>query len=111
MSTNPSFKKEKIESALKLLDDAAKETKEDISGMVREKYHHLEDSISQIQPAIKRQLHEVSDMTAKAYKKGKKTAMEAAEQVDHSVHESPWPYIGGAALLGAMAGYLLSRKW
>lgn len=35
---------------------------------------------------------------------------DAASTVDTSVHLHPWRYIGGAALLGLIAGRLLHRK-
>lgn len=103
-------KKEKIEGALRLLDDAAKETKEDISGMVREKYHHLEKSIASIEPNVRRHVEEVSEKTKEALSDGKKIALETAENVDKSVHEKPWTYVGAAAAIGLAFGFLLGRK-
>lgn len=110
MSNNNTAKKEKIEGALKLLDEAAKDTKEDISGLVREKYHNLERSIAQIEPKLRRNLRDVSDQATTAIEEGKKVARETATSVDQSVHSSPWSYVGGAALAGVVVGFLLGRK-
>ena len=110
MANTTNLKREKIEGALRLLDDAAKETKEDISGLVREKYHNLERSISKVEPIVRQQFDNVSKKTSEAYEQGRKMAKEKAEFVDESVHTNPWSYIGGAALAGAIIGFLLGRK-
>jgi len=34
----------------------------------------------------------------------------AAQAVDNQVHANPWPYIGGAAVIALLFGYILGRK-
>lgn len=34
----------------------------------------------------------------------------AAHEVDRSVHSNPWPYLGGAALLGFLVGVLIRPR-
>lgn len=103
-------KKEKIEGALQLLDEAAKETKEEISEMVREKYHHLEDSVARIEPAVRKNLKKISQQASETYDEGLKVAKQKAQSLDKSIHESPWVYIAGTALAGVVVGYFLGKK-
>jgi len=35
---------------------------------------------------------------------------QAAATVDESAHEYPWPWIGGAALMGLLLGVLISHR-
>ena len=37
-------------------------------------------------------------------------AKELAGTVDESVHQNPWAYIGGAAAVGVLIGYILGRN-
>lgn len=60
---------------------------------------------------------EVIDMVTSFYENLKEKQCKAinkvrehAKLVDDSVHSHPWCYIGGASLLGVIAGYLLHRR-
>ena len=40
----------------------------------------------------------------------KENIKKAASAVDEHVHDNPWPYIGGAALVAFAVGFMLGRK-
>jgi len=40
---------------------------------------------------------------------GVEKAREFAHDVDKKVHHNPWPYVGGAAAVGLLLGYILGR--
>lgn len=105
MAKVQSIRKDKIEEALQLLDEAAEETKNDIAEMVRDRYHNLEKSFSELEPAIRSSLNDAKKRTTEAVERGTKA-------VDESVHNNPWPFIGGTALAGLALGFFLgnSRK-
>ncbi len=55
-------------------------------------------------------LHAVKDIAHEQIDEVKVSAGEKLQQADASVHNKPWTYIGGAALLGLACGFLLSKS-
>lgn len=80
--------RQKFEEALSLLNDAAKEKREDIQRLLSDKYSHIKDAI----------------MT------GKNQATEVFEEVDENVRKNPWAYIGGVAVGALLLGYILGSQ-
>ncbi len=78
----------KFEEALQLLNDAAREKKEDIQKLVGEKYEHLREAIDT----------------------GRERAVEVFEEVDEQVKKNPWPYMGGVALGSLLLGFILGNQ-
>ena len=66
-----------------------------------------ESNVSQTLTAAKQK---VVMATEKAREVGEEKVKEVAKVVDISVHENPWPYIGGVALGALLLGYILGRK-
>lgn len=83
---------EKITEALKLLDEAAKEKKDELRELIAEKYENLKEA------------------TGRARELSIEKTKELASTVDESVHENPWYYIGGVAIGALLLGYILGRK-
>ncbi len=101
---------EKIAEALKLLNEAAKEKKSEMASMLADKYETLKQVVLDSEKTV-----------GSAFMRGEKRAVEAAvaakdfsvrkaKEVDENVHDHPWPYIGGAAIIGILVGYILGRK-
>jgi len=105
---------EKITEALKLLEDAARDKKDELRNLMANKYAHLKDVAADTEHDIKESLaiakKRTADALAKATDIGEKRAKEIAGEVDESVHENPWPYIGGVALASLLIGYILGRN-
>jgi len=105
---------EKIAEALKLLEEAAKEKKDELRHLVTDKYSHLKTVLIDAE-------HNVADTLTAAQKRAVESIIHAkdvsqekvkemATAVDAQVHVNPWPYIGGAALTAFLFGYILGRK-
>ncbi len=94
---------ESLHQALTHLNEAAKESREEIQKLVNERYTNLKHAFSGAAQAsagwVKEQGMEVAD-------KAKMTAT----AVDKSVHRNPWAYVGGAAATGFVIGLLVGRR-
>jgi ElaB/YqjD/DUF883 family membrane-anchored ribosome-binding protein len=110
-STNTSS--ENIAEALKLLEEAAKQKKSELTNVMADKYTHLRNVIVAAEHGL---VHSLSDAkkhaieaAAHAKEVGVEKAKELAGDVDASVHRNPWAYIGGTAVIGLLLGYVLGR--
>ena len=110
MSAEISNNNKKFEEALHLLNEAAKDKKDEIQGLLGEKYSHIKEAIQ-----------EVASDKVKEFNRFKKTAQAAMDQsgeklkeittdLDEKVHENPWAYIGGAAFGALLLGYILGSS-
>jgi ElaB/YqjD/DUF883 family membrane-anchored ribosome-binding protein len=90
---------EKIVEALKLLNEAAREKKAEMGDVISDKYHHLKQAIIDSEKAMGGAAAAAKDYSVKK-----------AKEVDENVHDHPWPWIGGAALVGVLLGYILGHK-
>ena len=99
MSTDTSNSNRKFQEALELLNEAAKEKKEEIQNLVGNRYSHIKEAL---QGATADRLADLEDF--------KKTAQDVAQGVDKNVRSNPWTYIGGAALGALLLGYILGSS-
>jgi len=105
---------EKLSEALKLLEDAAKEKKNELQDMIKGKYTNLKDALIDKEEDIVHSLlsakKQAMKAAAHASEVGTEKAKEIAAEVDQQVRENPWPYIGGVALGSLLIGYILGRS-
>ncbi len=105
---------DKIAEALKLLEEAAKEKKDELRNLVSDKYTHLktvlvsaeQSAAESLCAAQKREIDALihaRDVSAAKVK-------EAATAVCDHVQTNPWPYIGGTAVIALLAGYVMGHK-
>jgi ElaB/YqjD/DUF883 family membrane-anchored ribosome-binding protein len=105
---------EKIIEALKLLEQAAAEKKDQLKEIINEKFSHLKKELSDVDSAVHRAHEEAKERLAEAAHRarelGEEKAREVAQHVDQSAHQHPWLYVAGGALGGLLLGYILGRK-
>jgi ElaB protein len=101
--------KAKIEEALQLLEDTAKEEKDIITTMVGEKYDHLQEALGGTGAHIKRQLYEGKRRLSDLESRGEERVREAAVRADTYVHQDPWRVMGAVAMVAMLAGFLIGR--
>jgi ElaB/YqjD/DUF883 family membrane-anchored ribosome-binding protein len=105
---------ENFAAALKLLEEAAKQKKDELKAVMSDKYTNLRSLILEKEGTLMKSLATAKDqafeMTAHATEAGVEKAREIAGDVDKNVHQNPWPYIGGSALVGVLLGYILGRN-
>jgi ElaB/YqjD/DUF883 family membrane-anchored ribosome-binding protein len=102
MST-PITSNEKINEALRLLDEAARDKKHELRDLMGDQYHHLRDAVVEGE-------HNLLRIAARAKDEGVEKAKQVAGDVDKHVHDHPWPYIGGAAVTALLVGYIMGRN-
>jgi len=105
---------EKINEALELLSEAAREKKDEIRGMITDKYSALRDVVggagASLADTWSATRQKVAD-SAKQYKDiGAEKVHTAAVTVDEQVHLNPWPFLGGVALGSLVLGYVMGRS-
>ena len=105
---------EKIVEALKLLEEAAIQKKDELKSAVSDKYTHLKSVIVETENSLAKSLSDARKHTVKAAAHardaGVDKAQEIADDVDKRVHSNPWPYIAGTAGVGVLLGYILGQN-
>lgn len=110
MSAEVSNSSKKFEEALHILNEAAKEKKEEIQDLLGDKYTHIKDAIQEATEDKLKELNRFKKTAQKAIEEGGEKFAEVAQDLDEKVHENPWPYIGGAALGALLLGYILGSS-
>lgn len=110
MMNTATHSNEKIAEALKLLNEAAQEKRSDVTGMIADKYEALKQAIADSEKSVGHAFMRGEKRTVEAALQAKEFGIKKAKEVDEHVHDNPWPYIGGAALVGILVGYILGRK-
>jgi len=103
-----------LEQALTLLEKASKDSKSQVTDLLKKDYAELAKVFSETTPQIKKALNGAANVSAENIKDfanaGTAKAKEFAKGVDTQVHDNPWAYLGVAALGGAIIGYLSAKK-
>ena len=104
---------ESIEAALKLLEEAATQKKDELKSVMADKFTNLRGLIMEDDKNIMKVLCETKkralEATLHAKEVGMEKAQEFASDVDKKVHQNPWPFIAGSAGVGLLLGYILGR--
>ncbi len=102
-----------IEEALKLLEEAAQQKKDELKNVMSDKYIHLKNAIVEAESGLVHSLSAAGKHAVEAATHAKDVGVEKARKlagdVDVVVHRNPWPYIGGTAVIGLLLGYVLGR--
>ena len=98
--SNPAHSPEKLHEAMDLLNEAAREKREELLKLIDEKYTDLKSALGDAAQASAGLVGKEGELVAD-------TAKNAITTTDQSVHKHPWFYIGGAAAVGLVLGLLL----
>lgn len=105
---------EKIAEALKLLEQAARDKKDELRALAHDKYAHLKDALGEAQHTVADSLAAARKRTLEAAQQartvGAEKAKQLASEVDTQVREHPWPVIGGVAVVALLIGYVMGRN-
>lgn len=94
----------KLREALAIIEEASHSDQSGLKNMLANEYNGLKKAVFLSTP----------ETAWRSIKQAKEVAfdytIDKAKVVDRSVHDHPWYYIGGAALISAIIGYLLGRS-
>ncbi|MCC5846858.1 MAG: hypothetical protein JJU29_02105 [Verrucomicrobia bacterium] len=101
-----------IPAAIKVLEEAARDKKEEVQSILTGNYKNLRSLLNE--HSLKENLHQAKDSVVDAATdlkdEGVRKASELGHDVDKNVHQFPWRYIGGSLLVGIVLGLSLRRK-
>jgi ElaB/YqjD/DUF883 family membrane-anchored ribosome-binding protein len=105
---------EKLGEALKLLEEAAKQKKDELKSVISDKYTNLRRLIMESESSLVKSLTTAKDHAFEAAVHAKEVSVDKAREVAHdvnrNVHRNPWPYLAGTATVGLLLGYILGRN-
>ena len=97
------FEDKRINEALELLNAAARDQQAGLLAAMENKYTDLSSVMRVFTNRMKNQATEKFDA-------GKQKVVDVATDINKSVHNNPWAYIGGVAAAGLVFGFLLGRS-
>ncbi len=92
-----------LREALALIEEASLSNDRELKTLLSNEYNGLKKAVLLSTPETVWNRIKSAQETAYDY------TLEKAKVVDKSVHDKPWHYIGGAALISAIIGYLLGK--
>jgi len=105
---------EKILEALKLLEEAAAQKKDELKSIMSNKYVHLKNVIVETEHSLAKSVSAAGKYAVEeavhAKDAGVKKTRELVRDVDKSVHRSPWSYIAGSVGVSLLLGYILGQN-
>ena len=97
------FDDKRINEALELLNAAARDKKAELQAAMVDKYTDLSSVFGSFTDQMKQR-------ASSTYEAGKQKVVDVATDIDKSVHRNPWAYVGGAAVVALVFGFLLGRS-
>lgn len=110
MEENTNTSSENLAEALKLLEEAAKQKKDELKSVMTDKYTHLRSVIMETESGIVNSVSEAKKHASEIAAHAKDLGVEKVREVDRSIHSNPWPFIGGTAVISLLFGYILGRS-
>lgn len=99
----------KLTEALDLLNEAAQEKKDELKGLLSDKYTHIKELMTSGVDQGKAAYTKARYFTKVAIEDAEGKIKEVTEDVNKKVHKDPWVFIAGAAVTAVVVGFFLGR--
>lgn len=103
-------RKNKIEEALDLLNEAAEDKREEVFELINDKYESLRGLFGDIVHSGEVAAQNVRKNLGKNLHAEEKKIRETASQIDKKIRRNPWKVLGGVALGSLVVGLMLSKR-
>jgi ElaB/YqjD/DUF883 family membrane-anchored ribosome-binding protein len=100
----------KFEEALNLLNEAARDKKDEIQRLISDKYSNIKDMFEETVSMNRAKVERVRHLAEDAIERGQETLRETATDLDESVRRNPWAYIGGVAAGALLIGFIMGSS-
>ncbi len=99
----------KIAEALTLLNEAAKQKKEEVQKLLSHKYSDIRNVLEEKIEEGREKFEEFKEAAEDVIHDGQVRLKKASREADREVHKNPWKYLGIAAGCALVAGFLMGR--
>lgn len=103
-----------INEALSVLNNAARNSSDEVRSMLHKELKVVREALFEEFPETRSRLREIRDNSVESLLNARDRISDAAKktasQVNQSAHDSPWYYIGGAALVATLLGFYFGKK-
>ena len=110
MSSEQPNPNKKLTEALELLNEAAREKKEEIQQLIGERYTDIQDAMHDVAADGRRNFKKAKRIAENAVEEGQEKVEETLQGLDKKVRKDPWKFIGGAALGALVVGLFLGKS-
>ena len=100
----------KFEEALHLLNEAAREKKEEIQNLIGDKYTHIREAIEDTASKGRRNYRRAKGTAEEWLGENGETLREITTDLDDRVRDNPWAYLGGVAVGALLLGFILGSS-
>lgn len=111
MKINAPFDRSRINEALDVLNDAARDNKERLSQLIEEQYADLKNIFG---ARVAESAESLRERSRRVLDESRRQIRTKARDLDEHVRRNPWSYLGVAApaalTAGLLVGYLMGRK-
>ncbi len=103
MKTESAISREKLAEEMKSMI-------KDFEGLLKATAGQADDEIQTARSRVEKAIHSAKEQIIDFEEAAVEKIKEVAKTSDKYVHDNPWPFIGAAAGIGLIAGWLIGRK-
>ncbi len=92
-----------INQALKVLNEAAETSSDEIRTMVEKDFLKFKHLLAEIKPSMSEALSGLQQTTNESFGQAKKS-------VNHAAHTHPWLFVGVAIAIASLTGFIFANK-
>lgn len=102
--------KDRIMEALEILDDVAKEKRDEIRDLIQKDFRHIRRAVSDLEEPARDLRDRLNEYARELRHSGGEQARDVARRIDREVHSHPWAYMTGLGVSSLVLGFVLGRK-